>query len=85
MLGDRLYSAVELLSILEQNPVAGNGLIQLAHQLVSAKLNIANGADGADSLIGSLVVPPDGSGSLAPSQTGGLTRELDDFNGQCED
>jgi hypothetical protein len=94
MLGNRLYSPAELLSILQQNPVAGNGLIALSHQLVSAKLNIANGVDGssiasaiaaADALIGSLVVPPVGSGALAPSQTGALTQALDDFNSQCED
>ena len=93
-LGNRVYSATELLSILQQNPVAGNGLIALAHQLVSAKLNIANGADGstiaatiaaADALIGSQVVPPVGGGSLAPSQTGSLTQSLDAFNSQCED
>jgi len=93
-LGNRVYSAAELLSILEQNPVAGNGLIALAHQLVSAKLNIANGADGsaiaativaADALIASQVVPPVGGGFLAPSQTGSLTHALDVFNSQCED
>ena len=93
-LGNRVYSAAELLSILQQNPVAGNGLIALAHQLVSAKLNIANGANGstiastiaaADALIGSQVVPPVGGGSLAPSQTGSLTQALDAFNSQCED
>ena len=93
-LGNRVYSAAELLSILEQNPVGGNGLIALAHQLVSAKLNIANGENGsaiaatiaaADALIGSLVVPPVGGGTLAPSQTGSLTQALDAFNSQCED
>jgi hypothetical protein len=94
MLGNRLYTPAELLSILQQNPVAGNGLIALAHQLVSAKLNIANGANSssitstiaaADALIANQVVPPVGSGSLAPSQTGALTQALDDFNSQCED
>ena len=44
-LGTVSYSASQLLAIFTQ-PVAGNGLIQLAHQLIAAKLNIANGASG---------------------------------------
>jgi hypothetical protein len=48
-------------------------LVQLAHQEIAAKLNIANGADGscvaqvltaADALIANLVIPPVGSGHL---------------------
>ena len=81
-------------------PVAGNGLISLAHQLIAAKLNIANGANGstiaatiaaADALIGSLVVPPVGVGFLDPSVTSALTTALDDFNsgvtgpGHCDE
>jgi hypothetical protein len=93
-LGNRVYTAAELMSILEQNPVAGNGLIALAHQMIAARLNIANGEDGssiaaalaaADALIGDQVVPPVGSGSLLPAQTGGLTATLEAFNDQCED
>jgi hypothetical protein len=93
-LGNRVYSAAELLAILQQNPVKGNGLIALAHQLVAAKLNIANGADGAsisstiaaaNALIGDQIVPPVGDGSLLPAQTGALTQALDDFNSQCDD
>jgi hypothetical protein len=70
-------------------PAAGNGLIALAHQLMAAKLNIANGADGsavatdianADALIGSLVVPPVGSGFLAPSATSTLITALTNYN-----
>jgi len=57
-------------SILRQ-PVRGNGLVLLAYQLIAAKLNIANGADGscieqtlanADAFIGDLLVPPVGTG-----------------------
>jgi len=81
-------------------PVAGNGLISLAHQLIAAKLNIANGANGstiaatiaaADALIGSLVVPPVGDGFLDPSVTSALTTALDNFNsgvtgpGHCDE
>jgi hypothetical protein len=36
VLGDHEYTQAELLQILDQ-PVAGNGLIALAHQLIAAK------------------------------------------------
>jgi hypothetical protein len=100
MLGTRTYPQTQLLSILEQ-PVQGNGLISLAHQLIAAKLNIAKGASApagvtttitsADTLIGGLVIPPIGSGYLVPSATNGLTNALDDYNkgvvgpGHCTD
>ena len=70
-------------------PVSGNGLISLAHQLIGAKLNLANGANptsiastvaAADALIGGLVIPPVGAGYLAPSATSAYTQSLDDFN-----
>jgi hypothetical protein len=89
MLGNVTYSKSELLSILT-TPPAGNGLITLAHQLIAAKLNVANGAvptseiqdsiDAADALIGDLVVPPVGAGSLAPGATGALVTALEAFN-----
>jgi hypothetical protein len=87
-LGTVSYTDAQLLSILSA-PVEGNGLISLAHQLIAAKLNIANGADGsaiaaqvtaADVLIGGLVVPPVGSGSLAPSATSSLESALEAYN-----
>jgi hypothetical protein len=87
-LGSVNYSAAQLESIFGA-PVAGNGLISLAHQLIAAKLNVARGADGsvvassiaaADALIGSLVVPPVGGGSLAPSATSALVQALDNYN-----
>jgi hypothetical protein len=71
-LGNRTYNRQELQSILQQ-PVRGNALVQLAHQEIAAKLNIAHGADGscveqtlagADALIGNLVIPPVGNGHL---------------------
>lgn len=98
-LGTVSYSQPQLLAIFD-SPVAGNGLISLAHQLIAAKLNIANGASGsaiassiaaADALIGSLVVPPVGGGSLDPSATSALVTALDNYNrgitgpGHCED
>jgi hypothetical protein len=87
-LGTVNYTAAELLSILNQ-AVEGNGLVSLAHQLIGAKLNIANGADptaasaaiaSADALIGGLVVPPVGAGYLDPADTSSLTQTLDDYN-----
>jgi len=91
-LGNVTYTEDELLDIFHQ-PVQGNGLIALAHQLIAAKLNVASGADDtqigdaiddADDLIGDLVVPPIGDGYLAPSETSALTEELDEFNNSGE-
>jgi len=88
-LGTHAYTQNELLDILEQ-PVAGNGLVSLAHQLIAAKLNIANGASApsailtaiasADALIDGLIIPPVGAGFLDPSLTGALTETLDQYN-----
>jgi hypothetical protein len=87
-LGTVSYNVTELLSIFNK-PAAGNGLIALAHQLIAAKLNIAKGADAtaiaqaiidADNLIGGLVIPPVGNGSLAPAATSALTTALANFN-----
>lgn len=98
-LGSVSYDQDELIAILK-TPVKGNGLVQLAHQLIAAKLNVAAGADDsavhdaiadADALIGSLVCPPIGDGSLAPSATSELNGTLDAFNsgavgpGHCGD
>jgi hypothetical protein len=55
------YSAEELEAILLQ-PTNGNGLVILAHQLISARLNLAGGTncftDQGDALIGNKVIPP---------------------------
>lgn len=68
VLGSASYTASQLLAILAE-PVVGNGLISLAHQLIGTRLNIANGASptsiaasiaAADALIGGLVGPPVG-------------------------
>jgi hypothetical protein len=98
-LGSVTYTQAQLLSILTQ-PVKGNGLVSLAHQLIAAKLNIASGADpsaisaaitAADAAIGSLVVPPVGSGYLSPSSVSSLISQLDRYNngftgpGHCSD
>jgi hypothetical protein len=98
-LGSVFYTQAQLLQILNQ-PVQGNGLVSLAHQLIGAKLNIANGASSAavaatiaaaDAQIGGLVIPPIGGGFLAPSSTSSKTQILDDYNngvigpGHCDD
>jgi len=88
-LGQKSYNQADLTTILKSS-VSGNGLISLAHQLIAAKLNIANGASttpevasnlaAADALIGSLVVPPIGSGYLAPGLTSSFESVLDTYN-----
>lgn len=84
-LGNVTYNQQQLLSILNQ-PVRGNGLVSLAYQEIAAKLNIATGADGsciqstltaADALIGNLVIPPVGDGSLRPTS---YQRVLEQYN-----
>ena len=83
-LGNVTYTQEQLLAILHE-PVRGNGLLILAHQLIAAKLNIAAGADPsciqdaiaeADALIGDLVIPPVGDGYLRPPDVGGLAGNL---------
>lgn len=92
-LGSTAYTPAQLDQILEQ-PVAGNALLILAHQLIAAKLNVLNGADdsgiaaeiaNADSLIGSLVPPPIGTDDVDPSSALGSQMVtsagiLDDYN-----
>ena len=87
-LGTISYNQAQLLSILNTTP-GTNGLIALAHELIAAKLNIANGADptaiaatvaAADALIGSLVVPPVGTDFLSPSVTNELYLTLNNYN-----
>lgn len=88
-LGTVNYTKAQLLQILVGWSVKGNGLVSLAHQLIAAKLNVAQGSNpmeaadaiaAADALIGPLVVPPIGSGSLKPSEVSDLTQALDDYN-----
>ena len=92
LLGLQSYSQSELLEILREE-VGGNGAISLAHQLIAAKLNKANGApvpaavqqamDDADGLIAttdSNRIPPIGTAFLDPSVTGTLTDSLDQYN-----
>ena len=87
-LGTVNYTAAELLQILNE-PAQGRKLVILAHQLIAAKLNIANGANmssisttitSADLLIGPKVVPPIGSGTATNQPTTTYSNTLDDFN-----
>ncbi len=88
-LGTVTYTKTQLISILN-TPVKGNGLISLSYQLIAAKLNQASGASvppevasaiaAADALIGGLVVPPVGSGSLSTDSTSSLGTTLDNYN-----
>ncbi len=87
-LGTVTYTKTELLDILS-TPAGGNGLLILAHQLIAAELNIANGADptpvastiaAANALIDGLVIPPVGSGFLDPSAVNALKDVLDSYN-----
>ena len=88
LLGTASYTQAELLSIFT-TPAAGNGILSLAHQLITAKLNICNGSEptnilttvaAADALISDLVIPSIGVGFLSPGSTGGFTNTLDNFN-----
>jgi hypothetical protein len=87
-LGNVTYTQDQLLAILRQ-PVRGNGLVLLAHQLIPALLNIANGSDPsciqqtideANALIGDLVIPPVGTGYLAPRDVAALAGLLGQYN-----
>jgi hypothetical protein len=87
-LGSVSYTVEDLISILNA-PASGNGLLALAHQLIAAKLNVAAGADdsavattiaAADALVGGLVVPPVGDGSLDPGVVATYTATLAAFN-----
>lgn len=87
-LGTVAYTQAQLLSILN-TPAKGNGLIILAHQLIAAKLNIADGADptpiaaaiaAADALIGGLMVPPIGTGTLPATSVTSVKDTLDGYN-----
>jgi|GEM_PF-4599607 len=85
-LGNRTYTKAQLLNIYN-TPVNGNGLISLAHQLITAKLNAARGTSvpgevasaisQADTLIGNLVVGVD---SVSTSSTSNLVEILTRYN-----
>ena len=93
-LGNNFYTNSQLNDILQNNAVGGNGLISLAHQLVTAELNLFYGAvpsgtnlitlenaiASANALIGNLVIPPIGTGFLSPSVASAAESTLDAYN-----
>ena len=92
LLGNPAYSYTDLewLSIFNTPPAKGNGLLSLAHQLMAAKLNVANGAEttpgvlqaivDSDNLIGNRVVPPVGNGFIAADTVSNLATLLNTYN-----
>jgi hypothetical protein len=85
-LGTITYTKDQLLQILN-TPTGGNGLISLAHQLIAALLNIANGTDPTDaqSAINDANALIDGlnilaGGYLDPSATSATTQTLTNYN-----
>jgi hypothetical protein len=92
-LGNRTYSALEIDSILDSS-VNGNALISLSQQLISAKMNVLQGANSsqiasdislAKSLIANLIVPPVGSSVVRSNTSLGqqmdqVKTNLDNFN-----
>jgi len=89
-LGNNFYTNAQLDSIIQNNAIRGNGLLSLAHQLITAELNIYYGAQvtpavalaivQAQALIGNLTIPPVGSDSLPTSDTSSIQSILDTFN-----
>jgi hypothetical protein len=89
MLGTRKYSAAAARSILSHSP-GGNDLVGLARELITAKLNQANGAgvppavlaamSAAGAAIGAQVVPPVGAASASSGELRGLTAALAAYN-----
>ena len=86
--GNVAYTEAQLCAIYN-TPASGNGLISLAHQLITTKLNACNGSNttnvaatiaAADAQIGNLVIPPIGGGFIHPSQTSSNTNTLDNYN-----
>lgn len=93
-LGLNSYTATQLDSILDL-PVGGNAIVNLAHQLIAAKLNILNGAssspilatiNNADNVIGAFIIPPIAGGIVIPPATPigitmtALAADLDKYN-----
>lgn len=97
-IGDETYSAGELLTLL-RTPVRGDASLALAHQLIAAELNVANGAPGVPAIAaaqdwmarhGGRLPYRTASGSAAAAEASALTDALADYNegatgpGHCE-
>lgn len=87
-LGDVVYTKAEAIALLNTPPKKGDATIILAHQLIGAKLNVANGADDtavADTIADAddwLVGHPVGTNPKGPSRAIGiaLSETLDAYN-----
>jgi len=87
--GTIIYTKAQLLLIFDE-PAAGNGLISMSHQLITAKLNVLSGAvvtavitnaiATADAMVGNRIIPPIGGGFISPSVTSNLNDVLEQFN-----
>jgi hypothetical protein len=92
-LGTVTYTQAEAIGILTSSSANSNGYIQLAIQLIAAKLNVANGAANtaaatiaaADAIIGSNVIPPVGSASVPAGTYDTLKDALEAYNNSCSD
>ncbi|KAL4451440.1 hypothetical protein ABPG77_009512 [Micractinium sp. CCAP 211/92] len=87
------YTQSQLITIMN-TPVNGNGLVNLAYQLIAAKINlllpppdtpavprdVQDAIRTADAKIGNLVIPSIGQGYLATSDTSPLVNTLTLFN-----
>lgn len=84
LLGDHAYTAGQIYSILLKTP-NGNGLVTLAHQLITAKLNNICQTDWslADAQFVGKIVPPVGNSSVQPSTVAGLVATLQGINNSC--
>ena len=84
LLGDQSYTSGQIYAILNQTP-NGNGLVILAHQLISAKLNnICNTDWGtADAMFDGKIVPPVGTSSVTANTVAGQVATLQKINNTC--
>jgi len=91
MLGTVSYTQAEIISILTSSSPNSNGYIQLALQLIAAKLNVLNGAANtaaatiaaADTAIDGNVIPPVGGAYVAPGTYDALKNALEAYNNSC--
>ena len=92
--GGVTYDSAEIMAILWSPAPGGgpnaNGYVILAHQLIPAMFNVANGAilppdvaqliADAEALIGNTVIAPVGTAVIAPNVTSGLASQLELYN-----
>jgi len=87
-LGSNTYSPSDICDILNENPSPGNGLLIVAHHLITAELNglTSPDTDAANTYIGNNLLPTSTNGSTAfkkASTAAGLISTLVHFNETC--